>query len=83
MRFCECGRNHFDPTHQGFGGLIICSLCNGFVQCDFCKSGGAELDNPFMSIAKYDIAESFACWHHAWISVAKALKFAESSERSN
>ena len=71
MRFCECERNHFDPTHAGFGGLIICSLCNGFVQCDFCR--GADLDSPFMSIAHFVFADSYACWHHAWIGVARTL----------
>jgi hypothetical protein len=81
MRFCECDRKHFDPTHQGFGGLIICSLCNGFVECDFCK--GADLDSPFMSIARYYIAESYACWHHAWVGVAKALKSVQSTEGAN
>ena len=81
MRFCECDRNHFDPTHRGFGGLIICSLCNGFMQCDFCK--GAELDSPFMSIARYDIADSYACWHHAWCGVAKALKATQGVEGAN
>jgi hypothetical protein len=82
MRFCECGRNHFDPTHGGFGGLIICSLCNGFIQCDFCK-GVEELDSPFMSIAHYDIAGAYACWHHAWVGVAKALKAVQNAEHSN
>ncbi|HWP84310.1 MAG TPA: hypothetical protein VNN17_03925 [Terriglobia bacterium] len=69
MRFCECGRNHFDPVHQTMGEMLICSLCNGFILCDYCQ--GADLDSPFMSIACYDIAESFACWHHAWLGIAR------------
>jgi len=71
MRFCECNRKHSDPMHQGAGGVMICSHCNGFILCDFCR--GAELDSPFMSIAHYYIADSFACWHHAWLGVAKSL----------
>ena len=71
MRFCECHRTHSDAMHQGIGGVMICSHCNGFILCDFCK--GAELDTPFMSIARYYIADSYACWHHAWLGVAKSL----------
>jgi len=71
MRFCECIRNHSDPTRTGVGGVIICSRCNGYILCDFCK--GAELDSPFMSIAHYFIAGSYACWHHAWVGVAKVM----------
>ena len=77
MRFCECNRDHFDPTHQGFGGLLICSLCNGFLLCAFCKE--AELDSPFMSIARFAIADSYTCWHHAWVGVAKAIRATSSN----
>jgi len=71
MRFCECNRNHLDPMHYGSGGNLICSHCNGYILCDFCK--GADLDSPFMSIARYAIADSCACWHHAWMGIAKPL----------
>jgi hypothetical protein len=77
MRFCECDRTHSDPTHSGLGGVITCALCNGYILCDFCK--GAELDSPFMSIAHYAIADSYACWHHAWLGVAKVI----SRQRAN
>ena len=39
--------------------------------CDFCR--GADLDSSFMSIARYAIADSYACWHHAWMGIAKPL----------
>lgn len=71
MRFCECNRNHLDPMHYGPEGILICSLCNGYILCDFCE--GADLDSPFMSIARYPIADSFACWHHAWMGIAKPV----------
>ena len=75
MRFCNCGRNHFDPVHKGFGDLLFCSLCNGFLLCDFCKD--MELDSPLMSIAKFSIGESHTCWHHAWVGVAKVIHSVE------
>ena len=75
MRFCDCGRNHFDPVHKGFGDLLFCSLCNGFLLCDFCKD--VELDSPLMSIAKFSIGESHTCWHHAWVGVAKVIHSVE------
>ena len=70
MRFCECNRSHLDPVHGSLGGMLLCSLCNGFLMCDFCKD--ADLDSPFMSIAHYVIADSYACWHRAWMGVAKS-----------
>jgi hypothetical protein len=72
MRFCQCDRAHFDPVHKGCGDLLICSLCNGFLLCDFCRE--VELDTPFMSIAQYSISDSYTCGHHAWIGVARAIR---------
>ena len=71
MRFCECNRNHLDRMHYGPGGILICSLCNGYILYDFCK--GADLDSPFMSIARYPIADRCACWHHAWMGIARPV----------
>ena len=75
MKFCECNRTHFDPMHRGSGSLLICSHCNGYIACEFCTPESS--DTPFPNIASYVIAGSYACWHHAWIGIAKTVSAEE------
>jgi hypothetical protein len=71
MRFCDCNRRHQDPVRVGCGNLLLCGRCNGYIPCDYCDPESS--DSPFMSIACYALSESFACWHHAWVSVAQTM----------
>src|SRR5688572_1358191 len=44
-KWCACNREHDDSTHREVNQPIVCSKCDGFIACDFCKRERREVAN--------------------------------------
>ena len=70
LKWCECNLQVGEPTYNavGYGDAMLCSKCDGFIVCDFCKLESSSAGN--FPLALTIIGHHFVCDRHGWLGIA-------------